>query len=176
MPAIYSYAILYYPNLTVDLYRTAVDHRRLARLLLHDLGRFCMVRAHRRAVSTVISAEAPLLGRLTAGDFECIIVCIHTMHRPTTMTLPDERYWALIKTEQFLMQLQDPKITPRVPRYIRDQAGSLLRHYPGTYYIEEIARKSPEILSPEIEPLHRMILAHDQQQQEDDSRGRSPQC
>ena len=90
------------------------------------------------------------------------------------MTLPDERYWALIKTEQFLVDLLDPQKTPRVPRYIRDQARSLLRHYPGTYYIEELARRSPTILSPEIEPLHRMILAREQQQ--DEVGKRTPEC
>lgn len=91
------------------------------------------------------------------------------------MTLPDERYWALIKTEQFLLRLQNPQQSPRVPRYVREQAGSLLRHYPGTYYIEELARRSPTILSPEIEPLHRMILAREHEQ-EDDSTGRTPEC
>ena len=90
------------------------------------------------------------------------------------MTLPDERYWALIKTEQFLIRLQNPQQSPRVPRYVREQAGSLLRHYPGTYYIEEMARNSPTILSPEIEPLHRMILAR--KQQEDEGTGRTPEC
>ena len=54
MPAIYSYAILYHYDPTVDLCCTAVDHGRLALLLLDDLGRFRMVRAYRRAVSTVI--------------------------------------------------------------------------------------------------------------------------
>ena len=54
VPHIYSYAILYYYDPTVDLCCTAVDHRRLAELLLHDLRWFRMVRTYRRAVSTVI--------------------------------------------------------------------------------------------------------------------------
>lgn len=49
------------------------------------------------------------------------------------MTLPDERYRAVIQTEKFLKDLCDPSKTPRLPRTIRQQALSLLRHYPGVW-------------------------------------------
>ena len=49
------------------------------------------------------------------------------------MTLPIERTYAVRNTEQFLLDLCNPKKTPRVPTGIREQARRLLRHYPTKY-------------------------------------------
>ena len=62
------------------------------------------------------------------------------------MTLPYERYNSIKWTEQFLLELCDPKKTPRVPRAVRQRAYSLLRHYPGGYNLDVIATKCPEVL------------------------------
>lgn len=62
------------------------------------------------------------------------------------MTLPDERYRAIKWTEQFLTDLLDPKKTPRVPKDVRQRAYSCLRHYPGGYYLDLLATRSPEII------------------------------
>ena len=56
------------------------------------------------------------------------------------MTLPIERTYAVRNTEQFLLDLCNPKKTPRVPAGIREQARRLLRHYPTKYdlmYMED---------------------------------------
>ena len=74
-----------------------------------------------------------------------------------SMTLPDERYRALIWAEKFLQDLLDPSKTARVPRDIRAQARAVLRHYPGAYYVEEIARRAPDIITPRMEELHRFV-------------------
>lgn len=55
------------------------------------------------------------------------------------MTVPRERTNAVIFTGNFLLELIDPKKTPRVPRAIRQRALSLLRHYPSQYHMEMIA-------------------------------------
>lgn len=55
------------------------------------------------------------------------------------MTIPVERTNAVIWTEQFLVDLMDPKTTPRVPKSIRDQARRLLRHYPTKVEMDMIA-------------------------------------
>ena len=73
------------------------------------------------------------------------------------VTLPDERYRSLKWAEQFLQDLLDPSKTPRVPKRIRQQAYSVLRHYPGQYYIEELARRAPDIITPRMEELHRFV-------------------
>lgn len=57
------------------------------------------------------------------------------------MTVPVERTNAVIYTEQFLVDLLDPKKTPRVPKSIRQQASRLLRHYPSRFHMETIAAK-----------------------------------
>ena len=46
------------------------------------------------------------------------------------MTLPFERFRAVTETERFLLNLSDPKVTPGVPKAIRERARALLRHYP----------------------------------------------
>lgn len=63
------------------------------------------------------------------------------------MTLPDERFRALKYGEKFLMELCDPRVTPRVPSYVRERARSILRHFPTKYDIESIAEAMPERFS-----------------------------
>ena len=64
------------------------------------------------------------------------------------MTLPYERTDAVIYTEKFLLDLIDPKKTPRVPSQVRDRARSLLRHYPTEYEIETVAEQSDMVSDP----------------------------
>lgn len=61
------------------------------------------------------------------------------------MTLPDERYRALLRTKDFLRALLDPKQTPKVPRIIRRQAGNVLKHFPAEYQLEELPKKLPKL-------------------------------
>lgn len=61
------------------------------------------------------------------------------------MTLPYERRQAVRRTEVFLLDLLDPKKTPRVPKHIRNEAHRCLRHYPSRYYMEEAARLAPDV-------------------------------
>lgn len=63
------------------------------------------------------------------------------------MTLPDERYRALRCGHQLLLDLLNPKVTPKVPKYIRQRANSILRHYPDSYHFTKIAEKIPEDFS-----------------------------
>jgi hypothetical protein len=55
------------------------------------------------------------------------------------MTLPDERTRAVTKTRAFLRALLRPDLTPKVPRWIRDEAYACLRHYPGVLEINAAA-------------------------------------
>jgi len=57
------------------------------------------------------------------------------------MTLPVERTNAVLRTERFLIDLLDPKKTPRVPRAVRQEAGRLLKHYPSQYDMEEMEER-----------------------------------
>ena len=60
------------------------------------------------------------------------------------MTLPDERYRALRCGHQMLLDLLNPKVTPKVPKYIRQRALNVLRHYPDSYHFSKIVEKIPE--------------------------------
>ena len=59
------------------------------------------------------------------------------------MTIPSERTRAVIYTKDFLFTLLDPKVTPKVPRYVREQASRCLRHYPGVYDLVQAHRGAP---------------------------------
>jgi hypothetical protein len=78
------------------------------------------------------------------------------------MTLPDERYRAIRQTAQFLRDLQDRTIYPRVPRSVRAEAYRLLRHYPGDYDLERLAEKSPNVIIKEMEPLTRLVMTYEE--------------
>jgi len=61
------------------------------------------------------------------------------------MTLPDERYRAVLAAERLLKDLCDPSVTPRVPRAVRARASSALRHYPGVWDMDRAAHHAPEV-------------------------------
>jgi hypothetical protein len=67
------------------------------------------------------------------------------------MTMPSERARAINYAREFLRDLLDPKKTPRVPREIRVRAYRVLRHYPWSLYVEQLAKKCPDILEVEKE-------------------------
>lgn len=96
------------------------------------------------------------------------VYAVHTVNSDNyddrTMTLPDERYRALLFAERFLQDLQDPAAIPRIPRRVREQARAVLRHYPGSYYIDELARRSPDIIAAEMEAVHRFLLRGSEQE------------
>lgn len=63
------------------------------------------------------------------------------------MTLPDERYKAVLYTQQFLIDLLNPKTSPGVPREIRQRASALLKHYPNGLDMERTSEKIPEVFA-----------------------------
>ena len=54
------------------------------------------------------------------------------------MTLPFERFRAVNHTREFLMDLIDPALTPKVPKRIRQRAAYLLKHYPAHMEMERV--------------------------------------
>jgi len=73
------------------------------------------------------------------------------------MTLPDERYRAVVQTRRFLLDLCNPEHTPRVPKLIRETARSMLRHYPSDWDMQQAAQASPGVFQERMEDLHRFI-------------------
>ena len=79
------------------------------------------------------------------------------------MTLPDERYRAVKWATQFLSRLAGGEY-PRVPKAVRDEARSILRHYPLDWDMQRAARMAPDVFQVEMEPLYRMIKQRDLEQ------------
>jgi hypothetical protein len=78
------------------------------------------------------------------------------------MTLPDERYRAVVQTRRFLFDICNPEHTPRVPKLIRDTARSLLRHYPNEYDMSKTAQTSPDIFQKQMEPVTKLFKQYEQ--------------
>ena len=76
------------------------------------------------------------------------------------MTLPDERFRSVFRTAEFLAELTDPSVTPKIPKKIRDDARWCLRHYPTYYDLKEVEHAAPHIVQEQMEPLYRMIKQH----------------
>jgi len=80
------------------------------------------------------------------------------------MTLPDERYRAVVQTRRFLLDLCNREHTPRVPKIVRETARSMLRHYPSDWDMQRAAETSPEVFAERMEDLHRFVLQGQQQE------------
>jgi hypothetical protein len=52
--------------------------------------------------------------------------------------MPFERTYAVNNARKFLHDLLNPKVTPKVPKAIRDKARSILRHYPSEWDMDEM--------------------------------------
>ena len=78
------------------------------------------------------------------------------------MTLPDERYRAVVQTRRFLFDLCNPEHTPRVPKLIRDTARSMLRHYPDEYAMKKTAQTSPDIFQEKMEPVTKLFKQYEE--------------
>lgn len=77
------------------------------------------------------------------------------------MTLPDERYRAVVQTRRFLLDLCNPQHTPRVPKLIRQTARAMLRHYPNDWEMNQAAAGAPEVFQERMEPLYRMVKQYE---------------
>lgn len=73
------------------------------------------------------------------------------------MTLPDERYRAVLYAEEFLRAIADPNITKRIPKEIRQRARGILRHYPSTWDLDNAARAAPDVFAKQMEDVHRFF-------------------
>lgn len=82
------------------------------------------------------------------------------------MTLPDERYRAVVQTKRFLLEILT---TPRVPKTIKDGARYCLRHYPSEWDMKRVADASPEVFQEKMEPLYRMVKQHEQDKVDDNN-------
>ena len=79
------------------------------------------------------------------------------------MTLPDERYRAVIQTQKFLLEILT---TPRVPKAIKDQARYCLRHYPSEYDMKKVSQTSADVFAERMEDVTRMFKKYEENKNE----------
>ena len=79
------------------------------------------------------------------------------------MTLPDERYRAVVQTQRFLLEILT---TPRVPKAIKDRARSCLRHYPSDWDMQRAAEGSPDVFAERMEEVTRLFKKYEQDKNE----------
>ena len=82
------------------------------------------------------------------------------------MTLPDERYRAVNRTRQLLLNLINPAHTPRVPKIIREEAIYCLHHFPTTFDMAAAAAACPEIFQERMEDVTRMFKVYERSKAE----------
>jgi hypothetical protein len=78
------------------------------------------------------------------------------------MTLPDERYRAVVQTGKFLREIL---ATPRVPKAIKDRARSCLRHYPSDWDMERAAEGAPDVFQKQMEAVTRLFKQYEESKQ-----------
>ena len=75
------------------------------------------------------------------------------------MTLPDERYRAVVQTQKFLMEILT---TPRVPKAIKDGARHCLRHYPSDWDMKRAADGAPDVFQEQMEAVTRLFKSYEE--------------
>jgi len=83
------------------------------------------------------------------------------------MTLPDERYRAIASARELLLEIASAGRWKRIPKELRLHCVHALRHYPTMYDMKAAARQAPDVFQERMEPLTRMIMVYDQEQQEE---------
>jgi hypothetical protein len=79
------------------------------------------------------------------------------------MTLPDERYRAVVQTQRFLLRILT---TPRVPKAVKDEARACLRHYPSEYDMKKVSQTSADIFAERMEDVTRMFKKYEESKNE----------
>lgn len=65
--------------------------------------------------------------------------------------------------ERFLRDLAHDTVNyPRVPKKIRQEARSILRHYPAEYEMKRAADQAPDVFQERMEPLTRLVMKYEQ--------------
>ena len=77
------------------------------------------------------------------------------------MTLPDERYRAARWAESFLQRLAGGEY-PRTPKAVRDEARSILRHYPTQWDLQQLEQAAPHVIQRQMEPVTRLFKQYEQ--------------
>ena len=82
------------------------------------------------------------------------------------MTLPDERYRAVVQTAKFLQSLSYSSEIKRVPLAVRQEARRLLRHYPSEYDMKKVSQTSADVFAERMEDVERLFKQYEESQKD----------
>ncbi len=82
------------------------------------------------------------------------------------MTLPDERYRAVMWAGRFLESLSYSSETPRVPLKIRQEARAILRHFPSEWDMKRASDGAPDVFQERMEAVTRLFKQYEQNKNE----------
>jgi hypothetical protein len=85
------------------------------------------------------------------------------------MTLPDERFRAVMQTAKFLEALSFSSETKRIPLAIRQEARRLLRHYPGEWDMRHASVQAPAVFQERMEDVTRLFKQYEQSKEDNDN-------
>jgi hypothetical protein len=80
------------------------------------------------------------------------------------MTLPDERYRAVLRTQELLVEILN---TPRVPKAIKDGARFCLRHYPSAWDMKRASENCPDVFAERMEDVTRLFAKYEESKKND---------
>lgn len=84
------------------------------------------------------------------------------------MTLPDERYRAVLHAKKFMEELiYDRKTYPRLPKIVRQRASSVLRHFPSEWDMQRAAEGSPDVFAERMEAVTRLMAQYEESKKKD---------
>jgi hypothetical protein len=80
------------------------------------------------------------------------------------MTLPDERYRAVIETKKFLESITTTR--SGLSKEMKETARWCLRHYPSEYDLDRVSENSPDVFQRRMEDVTRMFKQYEQKKNE----------
>lgn len=75
------------------------------------------------------------------------------------MTLPDERYRAVMMAKKFLESIINTR--SGLSKEMKDEARRILRHFPSEYDMDRAGEAAPYVFQRRMEPLYRMVKQYD---------------
>lgn len=79
------------------------------------------------------------------------------------MTLPDERYRAVMWAKKFLESIAHDRTNyPRISKAVRGEARSILRHFPNDWDMQQAAESTPHVFAEKMEPVYRMFKQYEE--------------
>ena len=76
------------------------------------------------------------------------------------MTLPDERYRAVRWAQRFLISIMTSR--SGLSDDIKNEAKSILKHYPTEFDLDRAATACPEVFQKQIEPVYRLMKQYEE--------------